>query len=136
DGGDGAVRADDDLALHGDPDVRMRQRRPGACDEDGGEKKPEHHEKLVQYAPLVHGPHYSTAVLGGIGAAVRLMLFRMNTRTSMTASWPGLSRPSASCLRKLKKKDVDARHEAGHDASDARRASSPSPRPYGERVGV
>src|SRR5438105_843574 len=30
-----------------------------------------------------------------------------------TLSWPGLSRPSTSCLSK--QKDVDARHKAGHD---------------------
>ena len=28
-------------------------------------------------------------------------------------SWPGLSRPSTSCS--VAKKDVDARHKAGHD---------------------
>src|ERR1700741_2813235 len=30
------------------------------------------------------------------------------------SSWPGLSRPSTSCLL-LRAEDVDARHKAGHD---------------------
>src|SRR5262249_37785006 len=34
--------------------------------------------------------------------------------TLFTASWPGLSRPSTSCLF-VRKEDVDARHKAGHD---------------------
>jgi urease accessory protein len=39
----------------------------------------------------------------------------MNRQTDLTTpSWPGLSRPSASCLRAAKE-DVDARHRAGHD---------------------
>jgi hypothetical protein len=32
-----------------------------------------------------------------------------------TESWPGLSRPSTSCLPKRRKKGVDARDERGHD---------------------
>jgi DNA-binding transcriptional LysR family regulator len=31
-------------------------------------------------------------------------------------SWPGLSRPSTSCLLKRRNKDVDARDKRGHDA--------------------
>jgi hypothetical protein len=32
----------------------------------------------------------------------------------LNSSWPGLSRPSTSCLS-LRGRDVDARHKAGHD---------------------
>jgi hypothetical protein len=35
-------------------------------------------------------------------------------------SWPGLSRPSTTCF---KKKDVDARHKAGHDDGEAERSN-------------
>src|SRR5712671_6160906 len=31
------------------------------------------------------------------------------------SSWPGLTRPSTSFARIAQKKDVDARHKAGHD---------------------
>jgi hypothetical protein len=34
--------------------------------------------------------------------------------TSLSASWPDLFRPSTSCLQR-RRKDVDARHKAGHD---------------------
>ena len=34
---------------------------------------------------------------------------------TFSTSWPGLSRPSTSCL--VAKKGVDARHKAGHDAA-------------------
>ena len=33
----------------------------------------------------------------------------------LSTSWPGLSRPSTSCLPRLQKKDVDARDKRGHD---------------------
>jgi hypothetical protein len=38
------------------------------------------------------------------------------TLIRINPSWPGLSRPSTSLL---KKKDVDARHKAGHDGGEA-----------------
>ena len=39
----------------------------------------------------------------------------MNNQTDCTTpSWPGLSRPSTSCIRAIRK-GVDARHKAGHD---------------------
>src|SRR5690348_13768591 len=39
-------------------------------------------------------------------------------------SWPGLSRPSTSSI--LRKQDVDARHEAGHDDKPEGSMSLPS----------
>src|SRR5262245_26034170 len=34
------------------------------------------------------------------------------------ASWPGLSRPSTSCVLERNKKDVDARDKRGHDSAE------------------
>src|SRR6266853_2634040 len=39
-----------------------------------------------------------------------------------TASWPGSSRPSTSCLLRLNKKDVDARDKRGHDGGEMTRS--------------
>src|SRR6266436_9331636 len=35
--------------------------------------------------------------------------------TITTESWPGLFRPSTSCVLQARKKDVDARDKRGHD---------------------
>src|SRR5262245_26667624 len=44
--------------------------------------------------------------------------FRLCNAPTLASSWPGLSRPSTSCLvwRREEKKDVDARDKRGHDA--------------------
>src|SRR5206468_1047189 len=44
-------------------------------------------------------------------------------RRSRSASWPGLSRPSTFCFRHQHRKDVDARHKAGHDGLERYRDS-------------
>ncbi|MDA9439611.1 hypothetical protein XH98_10825 [Bradyrhizobium sp. CCBAU 51745] len=36
-----------------------------------------------------------------------------NSTTTLSASWPGLTRPSTTCL--CRKKNVDARDKPGHD---------------------
>src|SRR5258708_6708831 len=41
---------------------------------------------------------------------------RLLMRPPSPESWPGLSRPSTSCLLELRKKGVDARDKRGHDA--------------------
>src|ERR1700742_1199119 len=41
---------------------------------------------------------------------------RRSADAIIPSSWPGLSRPSTSCLRVFK--DVDARLKAGHDEDD------------------
>jgi len=42
------------------------------------------------------------------------------------SSWPGLTRPSTSCLRGGK--DVDARHKAGHDGGSNLKRGRKTPR--------
>src|SRR3981189_1089735 len=45
-----------------------------------------------------------------------------------SSSWPGLIRPSTSCLRRAHKDDVDARVKPGHDDTRATRTSSSTSR--------
>jgi hypothetical protein len=52
------------------------------------------------------GPKAPESKRGGI---------RVEARKPSIPSWPGLSRPSTSCQMFRLKKDVDARHKAGHD---------------------
>ena len=53
--------------------------------------------------------------MAGLVPAIHVLLVgRFNS------SWPGLSRPSTSCLS-LRGRDVDARHKAGHDGREALR---------------
>ncbi len=42
--------------------------------------------------------------------------------TLLSESWPGLSRPSTSCLLSCRKKDVDARDKRGHDGGGVNRS--------------
>jgi len=64
-----------------------------------------------------HTESCSRMLLAAITAA--LSYRRTLVLTFPLSSWPGLSRPSTS-LAWQQKKDVDARHKAGHDESLAR----------------
>jgi len=54
-------------------------------------------------------------------------MHRRRSDTSFQSSWPGLSRPVTSFFPP-RRKDVDARHEAGHDASVPARYRHPEVR--------
>jgi|RhiMetdeSRZDD1v2_1073273.scaffolds.fasta_scaffold00227_31 error-prone DNA polymerase len=77
---------------------------------------------------------WAVKALGRAGDQDDLPLLRSTPKAS-GLSWPGLSRPSTSSLAHPQiKKDVDARHKAGHDGVDIEPEVALPPMPLGEEV--